>query len=327
MDATVLDAFVRRHRLTVNTLVQGAWALLLSRYTGTDDLAFGVTISGRPGDLPGVERIVGLFINTLPLRINVMPGQAVSDWLRHLLVHQTELVEHQYSPLAQVQRWSDVPAGTPLFDSIVVFENYPTDLSNAAAMTRTIQIDDIRAIERTNYPLTLELAIGQRLSLKLIYDTDRFEREAIERLTGHLGRLLDGMVAEPDRLVSELSLLDAEERQQLLAGWNDPTVSYRQQACLHDLFAAQAARTPDAVAVVFEDQEISYGELERRSNQLAHHLQKLGVGPDTVVGLLAKRSIELVIGLLGILKAGGAYLPLDPDTPQDRIARADAACE
>src|SRR5258708_1793485 len=162
-------AFARRHRLTVNTLVQGAWALLLARYGGSDDVVFGVTVAGRPAELE-VERTVGLFINTLPLRIAVTPAQPVVHWLLDLQARQTELLEHQYAPLSEVQRWSEVPAGTPLFDSIVAFENYPVELSAMTAASQTIRIADVQAVERTNYPLTLQVAVGQTLWLKLIYD-------------------------------------------------------------------------------------------------------------------------------------------------------------
>src|SRR5439155_19413074 len=151
-----VEGFARRHRLTVNTLVQGAWALLLGRYGDSDDVVFGVTVSGRPAELPEVERTVGLFINTLPLRVALPPGETVLDWLREVQARQSELTDYQFSPLADVQRLSEVPAGTPLFDSIVVFENYPAELS-AQAPDHAIRIDMIRAVNRINYPLALQV--------------------------------------------------------------------------------------------------------------------------------------------------------------------------
>ncbi|HEU0150127.1 MAG TPA: amino acid adenylation domain-containing protein, partial [Bradyrhizobium sp.] len=313
-----VERFARQHRLTINTLVQGAWALLLGRYGGTDDVVFGVTVSGRPAEMAEVERTVGMFITTLPLRVGLPDGATVLDWLRSIQARQSELTDYQYSALADVQRWSEVPSGTPLFDSIVVFENYPSELS-AQAPDHAIRIDMIRAINRINYPLALQVATGQSLALKLMYDAGRFDGDAIARLGGHLRLLLAGIIAHPQAQLSALPLLDDAEREQVVAGFNATAAEYP-QALLHELFAAQAARTPDAVALRFEEETLSYGELDRRSNQLAHHLRGLGVGPDVVVGLCAERSFEMVIALLGILKAGGTYLPLDPGYPAERLA-------
>ncbi|HEY4748702.1 MAG TPA: condensation domain-containing protein, partial [Steroidobacteraceae bacterium] len=313
-----IAAFARRHRLTVNTLVQGAWALLLARYGGSDDVVFGVTVAGRPAELE-VERTVGLFINTLPLRIAVTPAQPVVHWLRDLPARQTELLEHQYAPLSEVQRWSEVPAGTPLFDSIVVFENYPAELSTQVP-GHALRMDMIHAINRINYPLALQVATGQSLSLKLMYDAGRFEPAAITRIAEHLRTLLDEIVSDPDRAVADVPLLSEAERRMLVSGFNATATDYPHQRCLHELVAEQAARTPDAPALMFQDHTLSYGALERRANQLAHYLRARGVGPDVVVGVCAERSIEMVVALLGILKAGGAYLPLDPSYPPDRLA-------
>ncbi len=315
-----VEDFARRHRLTVNTLVQGAWALLLGRYGDSRDVVFGVTISGRPAEIAEIERTVGLFINTLPLRVDVASHHNVLDWLRTIQARQSELTDYQYTPLADVQRWSEVPSGTPLFDSIVAFENYPAEMSAMSGLTRSIRISEVQPEERTNYPLTLQVATGATLSFRLISDAERFEVDAIERLMDHLMRLLEGIIDNPQAKLSELSPLDDVEREQVVAEFNATAVTYPQNALLHELFAAQAARTPDAVALRFAGETLSYRELDRRSNQLAHHLRGLGVGSDVVVGVCAERSFEMVIALLGILKAGGAYLPLDPSYPAERLA-------
>ncbi len=196
IEMTSVERVARQHRLTVNTLVQGAWALLLGRYASSDDVVFGVTVSGRPADMPEVERTVGLFINTLPLRVTLPRDATVLDWLRTIQARQSELTDYQYTPLADVQRWSEVPSGTPLFESIVVFENYPAELS-AQAPDHAVHIDMIRAVNRINYPLALQAAIGRSLSLKLMYDASRFESEMVARLAGHLMRLLQGIIDNP----------------------------------------------------------------------------------------------------------------------------------
>jgi len=317
-----LDQFVRRHKLTVNTLMQGAWALLLGRYSTSRDVVFGVTVSGRPAELPDVERTVGLFVNTLPLRIALPAGEKVLDWLREVQLRQTELLEHQYTPLSLIQRWSEVADGTPLFDSIVAFENYPAEMSAAADLIQAIRITDVQSIERTSYPLTLQIIVDKSVSLKLIYDTARFAAAAIAQLIDNFARLLDQIVAKPekpDQALAMLSPLSEAERRRFVAQPVDIS-AYRQALCLHELFAAQALRTPEAIAVSFEERTLSYGELDRRANQLAHHLRDLGVGPDVVVGLCVERSFDMVVGVLGILKAGGAYLPLDPHYPAERLA-------
>ncbi len=314
-----VEQFARRHKLTVNTLMQAAWALLLGRYTGGEDVVFGVTVSGRPAELPDVERTVGLFVNTLPLRIALPARDTVLNWLREVQARQIELLAHQYSPLPLVQRWSEMVDGTPLFDSIVAFENYPADMSAAADLAQAIRITDVQSVERTSYPLTLQIVVDKSISLKLIYDAERFAAAAIEQLIGSFARLLDQIVARPEQMLSALSPLSEAEHRRFIARQID-TSAYRQPECLHELFAMQATRTPDAIAVSCEDETLSYGELDRRSNQLAHHLRGLGVGPDVVVGLCVERSLDMVVGVLGILKAGGAYLPLDPNYPVDRIA-------
>jgi amino acid adenylation domain-containing protein/non-ribosomal peptide synthase protein (TIGR01720 family) len=314
-----LDSFARQHQLTLNTLVQGVWALLLSRYSGQQDVVFGATVSGRPADLVGVESMVGLFINTLPVRVLVSPEADLVDWLKQLQAQQVELRHYEYSPLVQVQGWSEVPRGLPLFESIVVFENYPVDAS-LQQEGGSLEIGDVRAVDQTNYPLTLAAVPGSQLSLQLSYDCRRFDADTITRMLRHLQMLLEGIVADSQQRLTELPLLTSAESQQLLVEWNHTQADYPQDFCIHQLFEAQVERTPEAVAVVFGDEQLTYRELNRRANQLAHHLRSLGVGPDVLVGICVQRSLEMVVGLLGILKAGGAYVPLDPTYPQQRLA-------
>ncbi|WP_035982226.1 AMP-binding protein, partial [Bradyrhizobium sp. STM 3843] len=226
---------------------------------------------------------------------------------------------YQSTPLAEVQRWSEVPAGTPLFESIVAFENYPAEMSALGGLAETIRISEVSPVERTNYPLTLQVTVGEQLGFRLIADRERFEAAAVERLLGYFARLLGEIVADPARPLAALSSLGEDERHQVVSAFNATAVKYP-QSLLYAPFAAQAARTPEKIALRFEDATLTYGELDRRANQLAHHLQQLGVGPDVVVGVLAERSFEMVVALFGILKAGGAYLPLDPGYPAERLA-------
>ena len=315
-----LRALAREHRLTLNALVQGAWALLLSRYSGEEKVVFGATVSGRPAGLVGVEAMVGLFINTLPVRVRVPRHAFLLPWLQQLQGRQVEREQYAYSPLVAIQGWSEVPRGVPLFESLVVFENYPVEAS-LTEQRDGVQIREVRAVERTNYPLTVvAAAAGAELSLKVMYDAARFEAATVTRLLEHFQTLLEGIVADPQRRLSELPLLPEAEWRQVVVEWNATEAAYPKERCIHQLFEAQVERAPEAVAVVFEDEWLSYRALNARANQLAHHLQGLGVGPEVLVGVCLERSVEMVVGLLGILKAGGAYVPLDPAYPEERLA-------
>lgn len=314
-----LQELARRHQLTLNTVIQGAWALLLSRYSGEDDVVFGATVSGRPPDLPDAETMIGLFINTLPVRVRIRQEASVADWLKELQTAQAELRQYEFSPLVDIQGWSEVPRGTPLFESILVFENYP--ISEAARGTggTGVEIGNMRSAESTNYALTVAVMPGRRLTIDIGCDADRFDAETITRMLGHLRTLLEGMIADPQRPVGELPLLTEAELELMLTSWNRTETEFPDDKCLHQLFAERARRTPDAVAVTFEKKRLTYRELNQRANQLAHHLRRMGVGPDVLVGLMVDRSLEAIVGILGVLKAGGAYVPLDPQYPRERL--------
>jgi surfactin family lipopeptide synthetase C len=313
-----LSAFARRHQLTLNTLVQGAWAMLLSRYSGADDVLFGATIAVRPASLEGVETIVGPLINTLPLRVRLSPEDRLVPWLQQIQRQQAEILHYGYSPLLEIQGWSSVPRGTPLFESIVAFHNNLTP-STVHGRERALQIDEMLNPELTNYPLNVEVYHGAELVFSLTYDRDRFSDDAIAQMLGHLHTILSGFLADPAQRLLDLPLLTPSDTDRILRQWNNTAVEYPHTATLHQLFEDQARRIPDAVAVVYDEQQISYAELDRRANQLAHYLQRLGVGPDVRVGISLERSIEMVVGLMGIAKAGGCYVPLDPTYPQERL--------
>ncbi|HEX8820037.1 MAG TPA: condensation domain-containing protein, partial [Archangium sp.] len=313
-----LNAFVRQHGLTLNTVLQGAWALLLGHYAGTDDVVFGTTVSGRPPELPGVEGMVGLFINTLPVRVRLSPDEPLVPWLQRLQGLLLDMRQHEHSPLVKVQRWSEVPAGTPLFDSLVVFENYPVDAALTTSLP-SLEVRDVRALEVDHHPLTLISSPGRELPLHLAYDGARFDAAHIDQRLGQLRHLLESMVARPEQRLGGLSPVDAAERHRLLREWSGAGTRRSEPATLHRLFAARAAELPDGEALVFGEQRLTYAELDARANQLAHHLLGLGVGPESRVVLCLERSAELVISMLGVLKAGGTYVPLEPSWPAARL--------
>ncbi|MGH8612423.1 MAG: amino acid adenylation domain-containing protein [Gammaproteobacteria bacterium] len=313
-----LSEFAKRHQLTLNTLVQGAWALLLSHYGSEREVIFGVTVAGRPAELVGVESMVGLFINTLPLRVTLPPRAGVVDWLQGLMRQNAELRQYEYSSLVDVHGCSEMARTQPLFESIVVFENYPVERA-LQGLGEDFEIRELVFNEQTHYPLTLVGLPGEWLELRLAYDRRRFDERAIRRLLGHLKQLLTGLVNHPTACLSELSIITQPERQQL-ALWQRPAAQPTPVvATLTTRFEAVVARQGKAVALVSENARLSYAELNARANQLAHHLRIQGVGPEDRIGLCMRRGPSLVIGIVGILKTGAAYVPLDPEYPPARL--------
>jgi len=318
-EAGVLQAFARQQQLTMSTLVQGAWALLLARYSGEEEVLYGSTVSGRSAPVAGIDRMVGLFINTLAVRVKVPDTATALAWLKGLQDQQAELREYEYSPLIQVQGWSELPRGVPLFESQVAFENYPSAETLLQA-SGGLQVAETAMSSQAHYPLTF-IAVSQRtLGLRISYDKRRFERAAVDRMLAHLANLLASIAREPDRSVWALPLLPEDEKARLVFAWNDTAAAYP-AACVHHLFEQRADAAPEALALVGGDVRLTYRELESRANRLAHHLVKLGVRPDAVVGLCMDRSADLIVGILGILKAGGAYVPIDAAHPPQRIAQ------
>jgi amino acid adenylation domain-containing protein/non-ribosomal peptide synthase protein (TIGR01720 family) len=313
-----LQQLARTQQVTLNTVVEGAWALLLSRYSGSEDVVFGATVSGRPASLPGVEEMVGLFINTLPVRVAVNHDEGVGAYLRRLQEQQVEVRQYEYSPLVEVQGWSEVQRGVRLFDAIMVFENYPVD---EALRERSggLEVNNVHTVDRDNYPLALTALPGEQLVLQLKYDTRRYEPASSARMLQHLVNVLGGMSAQPEPRIADVPLLTITEEQQILSEWNETATPYPRELSLSELFEAQVARTPEAMALLFEDTALTYRELNERANQLARYLQRTGVGPEVLVGILMNRSVEMIVALLGILKAGGAYVPLDPGYPVERL--------
>ena len=318
-ETTALQRLARDHQVTINTLVQAAWAVLLARATGEQEVVFGATVSGRPAALPGVETMIGVFINTLPVRVAVPPEAGLLAWLCELQDRQAEAREHEHTPLARIQAWSEVPPGRPLFESILVFENQPFDALHRTPAVDGFGVTDVRVAERTNYPLTLVVVPGAALRLRAIHDLRRLEASGAARALGHLRTLLAGMAEDPSRRVADLPLLTPAERHQLLVEWAavEPVGG---GDCLHRLFERRARQTPGAVAAVCGGETLTYAELDRRADRLAHRLAARGIGPDVRVGLCLERSLDLVTAVLAVLKAGGSYVPIDPLYPAERIA-------
>ncbi|MFS8096831.1 amino acid adenylation domain-containing protein [Lentzea alba] len=291
---------------TLNTVVQVAWALVLSGVTGRSDVVFGTTVSGRPADLPGVETMVGLFINTIPVRATLRPGTTVAELCADLHRQQLRTNEHATLGLADLHRLTGT---TELFDTLTVFENFPDEVRTHGDLT----VAGTEMRYPVHYPLGLIAVPGERLTLRLSHRTP-----LAGQIEDRLLRVLAAIAADPDQPIHHVDQLDPAERDRVLVRWNDTAVEVP-DVTLTRLLAEQVARTPDATAVVFEGTSLTYVELDAWANRLAHHLLAQGAGPERFVAVLLPRSLELVVALVAVLKAGAAYLPIDHDHPTDRI--------
>jgi amino acid adenylation domain-containing protein len=306
----------RVHGLTMNTLIQGVWGILLSRVTAREDVLFGITVAGRPPEISGVETMVGLFINTVPLRMRLRPMERALDMLTRLQDHQLASGDRQYLGLSEIQR---LVGKGELFDTLVVFQNYPIDQNWLDGKMGGLSIRNMDGRNTTHYPLTLIATPGQRLSISFDFFPELFEPGLIEGLSKWILRVLKSLANDLKQKIDQLNLLGTEEQQQVLEVWNQTETEYPRTKCIQELFEEQVQKTPKAAALEFGGQTLSYEDLNSRANQLAHYLIKLGVDSEDVVGLAVARSPEMLIGQLGILKAGAAYLPLDLEYPEERL--------
>ncbi|MBC9929146.1 non-ribosomal peptide synthetase [Chitinophaga qingshengii] len=309
-----INTWTQQQHITPNTLMQGIWSFLLSTYTGRKDIAFGVTVSGRPEDLPGVEQRVGLYINTLPLHAKVATDREPGDWLRQLQTTQLQSREFQYTGLNEILQ--STPAGGDLFDTSITFQNFPVG-EVVASREWQLKVTAVEVHPHTNYPLTIIIGIGRETSLLFSYNSDLLDPFYAAQIATHFKQVLLQLIDQQVTKLQDINLLTPAEHA-LLLPFNQ--VPYPHDKTFPVLFAAQALRTPDAVAVVFEDTQFTYRELDERATQLGHYLRLLGVKSGSLVPLYIERSALMVVGILGILKAGAAYVPIDPDFPADRVA-------
>ncbi|MEU5442924.1 amino acid adenylation domain-containing protein [Streptomyces griseofuscus] len=315
-DTAALARQLRSRGLTLNTAVQGAWGILLSRLTGRDDVTFGATVSGRSPELAGAASMIGMLINTIPVRMRVVPSASLETGLQQLQDTQAQLLQHHHIGLSELHSM----AGTKeLFDTCIVFENYPVDPQSLDLTDAGLHVESMEVKDAAHYPLRLVAVPGERLRMWLDYRPDLFDQPTAERIMGWLLRLLEAVRVDPSRTVAATEMVDPAERALVMGEWNDTSTAVPDNT-LPMLFEEQVARTPDAVAVVFEGVELSYREVNERANRLARLLIEGGAGPERFVAVALPRSAELVIALLAVLKAGAAYVPIDPEYPADRIA-------
>ncbi|HYP26767.1 MAG TPA: amino acid adenylation domain-containing protein [Blastocatellia bacterium] len=308
----------RQEGVRLFMLMLAAFKVLLYRLSGQRDIAVGTPIAGR--NRAEIEGLIGFFVNTLVMRSEIKGEHSFKEVMRREKEVVLEAFAHQDVPFEKLVLELQPARSlsyTPLFQVMFALQSEPQEVMNLRGLTLDSFEPDLGIAK---FDLTLSVIDSQELSIALEYNTDLFDTTTITRMLGHFRNLLEGIVANPEQPVSTLPLLAEAERRKSLFDWNDTSVDYGPEGRIHELFEAQAERTPDATAVVFEQQRLTYAELNRRANQLARYLQEMGVGPESLVGICLERSIEMVVAILGILKAGGAYVPLDPDYPRERLA-------
>ncbi|MET9915014.1 amino acid adenylation domain-containing protein, partial [Streptomyces sp. NPDC006476] len=315
-----LGAWARARGVTVNTVMQMCWALLLSGMTGREDVVFGITVSGRPAELADVDTMVGLFINTLPLRVRLRADEPVGDLAARVQGEQAALLPHQHLGLSHIQRLADTDTGGDLFDTVMVFQNYPHAGQEYSASAAKLTVATMGG-DSPHYSLALTVVPDSALLFRLDYRADLFDQPAVAELAARLERLVEQAVADPHARAGQLDLLDKDERRLLLTEGTGSADDLLAGGWV-ELFQAQVERTPDAVALVGPDEDegpLTYRELDERANRLAHWLIGRAVGPEDIVAIAVPRGVRMMVATLAVLKAGAAYLPIDPDHPTDRI--------
>ncbi|MGE5343973.1 MAG: amino acid adenylation domain-containing protein [Candidatus Omnitrophota bacterium] len=328
------------NNVTMSTIVQTLWGILLQKYNNTDDVVFGAIVSGRPANLENVEKIVGLFINAVPVRVKAEPGDTFLGLLKRMNAQMIQARSYEFAPLAEIQSRSVLKR--ELITSLFIFENYPVDREIEQAGREgqsSFSVQSVNVFEQTTYDLNIVVRFIEELVFNLKYNAVVFEDSIIQRVEKHLGRLAE-QIAEKisekpngDIRLEDIEIITHEEKQQILFEFNNkkaidyniPT-EWPKEKTIDRIFEEQVEKTPDYIAVIdsmisneMSFLQLTYKELNKQSNRLAYELIQKGVEPDTIVGIKIERSIEMIIGILGILKSGGAYLPIDPDYPQERI--------
>ncbi|MVT45212.1 amino acid adenylation domain-containing protein, partial [Chitinophaga oryziterrae] len=314
-DTDALQLYARNHQVTLNTVMQATWSYLLHRYTGSTEVLYGVVVAGRPESLPHVEQRVGMYINTLPCRSLLNPTEAISEWLQNIQRSQLQMREHQYTPLSDIRQWVDVEG--EWFDTALVFENYPVAKVITSSKWK-LQAENARMHEvRTNIPLIVKVINAAELIIQFEYNSQLLAVDYIELIRDDFEKILHWFLANPEGCVSDIRMYGDKTVPVYCSGPDE--VYYAPESTLSDLFIAQAQKTPDATAVILGEEQLTYSELDTRTDKLGRYLRKIGVKEETLVPVCMHRSVDMIVAILGILKAGAAYVPLDPAYPPERI--------
>lgn len=319
LDATETErigSFSQKYHLTVNTMMQGVWSYLLYRYTGNPHVVYGVTVSGRPDDLPDMERRVGMYINILPLHDRIDREEKMIDWLMRIQRGQIGCRVYQHTMLPDIQKWIGIPGD--LFDSTMAFNNYAVN-KEMLARQRGLRVENAYINEQSNYPLTITVVSGVETGVSFSYNSHLIPEAVIGRIRGHFEQVLRQLIRMPDGRVGDVELMTGEERAKLLNEFNFPGPALSGEKTFVDVFQQQAAATPDRIAVVCGDEEVSYRQLNTRANRLARYLRARSIGEGMPVPICIGPGLEQMAAMLGVLKAGGVFVPMDPNYPEARL--------
>ncbi|MEQ8172201.1 MAG: AMP-binding protein, partial [Candidatus Eremiobacterota bacterium] len=311
------QGFARSKRVTTNALFQLAWSAVLSCYSGSDDILFGSTVSGRPPELDGVENMTGLFINTIPFRVKLTSSEPVMYNLKHIQNAIQECNNFSHISLNKLQPLSDIPPGETLFYSLYVFENFP--FHEDYYENPAVSVKDLKAYQKTTYPLNLIIVPGKGLTIQVLYDGDCFSEQAIELMIYHIESALKWIVRNSEDFLKNMDIVTEHEKNLILKTFNDTYVEVPQETVIQELIEKQVELNSEKIAVVYKNEKLSYRELNEKANKLAHMLRQEGVTRDSRVAILLDRSCHMIVSVLAVLKAGGCYVPIDPEYPVERI--------
>ncbi|MGB0524987.1 MAG: amino acid adenylation domain-containing protein, partial [Flammeovirgaceae bacterium] len=307
--------YAQENRITVNTVMQGVWAMLLAKYTGNESIAFGVTVSGRPPELEGAEQGVGLYINTIPICAQMDASMPMITWLQELQKGHTDAREFQYTALNKIHKWSGLHGD--IFDNTLAFENFP--IEKELANQWALKMGNVRSYERNNYLLSLTVKLGLQLVVNFRFNKSLLPTAYIEQVRSHFDTVLHQIITEKSIKQGAVNMVSTLEQQTLQEEFNNTAFAYPKQTNLVAQFEQQAAKSPDATALYFQNEAVSYHEFHRKVNQFAHYLKKQGVKKGDKVGICLERSVEMLVSIFGVLKVGAVYVPIDPQYPDTRV--------
>ena len=310
-----LQQLSTKQQVTLNVLLQAAWGILLQKYNNSLDVVFGAVVSGRDIPVEEAESILGLFINIVPVRIKIADNQTFKDVVKQRQIESLEANKYDYFPLADIQALTDVKQ--KLINTIIIYENY--DVSQQVEEMIDFEITDLQVDEQNNYDISLTIIPDSRLRIKVHYNSKQYDCEKVQEIMSHYQMILETVINNQDILIRDVDILTQSDKKQLINTLNDTALSYESDKTINELFEAQVRKNGEKIALAFENQTLTYNELDARANSLAKRLREKGVQPDEIVGIIMDRSIEMIIAIMGILKSGAAYLPIDPEFPMDRI--------
>ena len=314
-----LEGIARDNQISINGIFQAIWGLMLQRYNYTNDVVFGTVVSGRPSEVMGIEKMVGLFINTIPIRIQENNIDFI-ELSRKVQLDISNSIAYDYVPLADIQ--SGTALKNNLFNHVLVFENYPMDkqvgkMSNKDEIGFSIEAFNI--FENTNYNFNLIIMPGEVIALKVLYNENVYSKDIIEKIIGNFNIVVKQVIENPQINVTNINIVDKEESNKILEEFNDTKLDYPKDKTIHQLFEEQVEKTPNNIAAESYGEKLTYIDLNKKANQLARKLRDKGVNPDCPVAIMVEKSLDMIVGIMAVLKAGGVFIPVDPEHPEDRI--------